>query len=93
VSHQRWIKTPDGRWIKARPDTLALSLAGRIVHPTSVIPPAAPSPADAPPSPDRDRTYSTSSFDIRRLAGCEIVLLGAGSVGSFGCRRIVDQRH
>jgi molybdopterin/thiamine biosynthesis adenylyltransferase len=65
-------------------------LAGRIVPSIGALPPAAPiltaqasSPADAHPSPDRERTYSTSTFDIRRLAGCEIVLLGAGSVGSF----------
>lgn len=83
MSHHSWIKTPDGRWIKARPDALALSLAGRIVPSIGAMPPAAASPADAPPSPDRERTYSTSTFDISRLAGCEVTQFGAGSVGSF----------
>jgi hypothetical protein len=73
---------PDGRRVAARPDPLALFLTQQPLPryaPTPVS--ARPGNSDTESSPRRD--YHTESFDIRKLAGGEVTLFGAGSVGSY----------
>lgn len=76
-----WIKMPDGRWIRHRPDRLAAFLASQAAYigpRPSTMPVAALTSASARSKGD----YSTESFDIRHLVGREVTAIGAGSVGS-----------
>lgn len=73
---------PDGRRIRPGPDKLKLFLQqnGPMVYPlghSSHTPPAMPNETNGPV------LYATDSFDVRKLAGCEATVLGAGAVGSY----------
>jgi len=82
MTHARTIKMPDGRRVAARPDPLALFLAQQPLPRYAVTAVSArPGSTDTQSSTRRD--YHTESFDIRKLAGGEVTLFGAGSVGSY----------
>jgi hypothetical protein len=81
MMHRRTIKMPDGRLVAARPDPLARLLAQQPLPRYAATPaPARPGNTDSQSSGRRD--YHTESFDIRRLAGAQLTVFGAGSVGS-----------
>jgi len=76
-----WIKMPDGRLVRHRPDRLAAFLADQAASVYRRAPIVlAPPPRSA--SARDERGYSTESLDIRSLAGGQLTVFGAGSVGS-----------
>jgi hypothetical protein len=80
MTQRRRIKMPDGRFVRPSVDTLALFLAEHRASVSAYAPPAPTRSTDASANTRHD--YSTEAFDIRRLAGREVTVLGAGSVGS-----------
>jgi hypothetical protein len=79
---RRWIKMPDGRLIEPSPDGLAVFLAQHQLD-AYAVPLPIDLPRDADALPSRERDYNTESFDIRKLAGREVTILGAGSVAGY----------
>jgi hypothetical protein len=75
-----WTKMPDGRLVRRKPNRLRglLEQAETDIG----IPDFEPGPAMAEDSPSAN-AYATDSFDIRLLAGAEVTIFGAGSVGSY----------
>jgi len=79
----KWIKLPNGKLVKQRPNKLELFLAeneslipfrmGSIDYPTD----------DSISSTGRRQQYNTKNFDNRKLFGCEITVIGAGAVGGY----------
>lgn len=81
MSRYKWIKMPDGKMVKRRPDKIALFLADNepinspdiglhyISH-------------DFAQRSDQRQNYNTDAKDIGKLAGSELTVVGAGSVGS-----------
>lgn len=76
-----WIKMPDGTRIRHRPDRLAAFLANQTV-PIGPRAPTMPVAALTSAAAHGKGDYSTESFDIRQLAGGQLTVFGAGSLGS-----------
>lgn len=78
----KWIKTPDGRRVRPQPGRLKLFLQDNVPPPPTVqsFPVFA---AQSASSSSQQLDYSTAESDLRRVAGCEITIFGAGSVGSY----------
>ena len=80
----KWIRLPNGRLVKQRPNKLELFLAEN----ESLIPfrmgsidfPMDDSTGSAG---QRQQHYNTKNFDNRKLFGCEITVIGAGAVGGY----------
>jgi molybdopterin/thiamine biosynthesis adenylyltransferase len=76
----KWIKTPDGRSLRRQPNKLALFLQQNVPPPATIQ----DLPVDAAPAASHGQPdYSTPESDLRKVAGCEVTLFGAGSVGSY----------
>ena len=81
---RKWIKMPNGKLAKRKPDKLQLYLA-RNASQAPVNEEAfdfAIEQASFSPSQNQQQ-YNTNTFDSRKLAGHEITIFGAGSVGSI----------
>jgi len=91
MGSSKWIKLPDGRSARPGPDTLALFLAD---HDGVLRRPASPLPVQTSGSRSgaRETDYSTESFDMSLLAGREITVFGAGSVGSHAVHALGPAR-
>jgi len=77
----RKMKLPDGRHVVPSQDPLAAFLAQQPLPERPLpLPLARSRDTEGRPSPRRD--YHTAAFDIRRLAGGEVTLIGTGAVGS-----------
>jgi len=79
---RKWLKTPNGKLVRCRPDKLKLFLRQSEALPvakTTNIP-----TVDKVESKGRiRRSYSTEDFDPDQLAGLEVTVFGAGSVGGY----------
>lgn len=80
----KWFKTPDGRLIRKQPTRLELFLRDNGPAFDSALDVAASVPLrQSAASYSREGDYSTDEFDNSMLAGREVTLFGAGSVGSY----------
>lgn len=81
---RKWIKMPNGKLAKRKPDKLQLYLARNapLASVNEEVFDFAIEQASFS-SGQNQQLYSTNTFDSRKLAGCEIVLFGTGSVGSI----------
>lgn len=84
MESSKWIKLPNGKLVKHRPDKLELLLAQSEVFistETQHLRYNQDTPASS--TSQSHSQYNTEAFDIRKLAGYEITILGAGSVGGY----------
>jgi len=81
MTYNKWIKMPDGRLVKPKPDRLASFLA----ECKPFIPKATGGHYtlnDTSQPPSQQQLYNSETFDMSKLAGDEVTIYGAGSVGS-----------
>jgi molybdopterin/thiamine biosynthesis adenylyltransferase len=81
MKHKKWIKMPNGKLVRRRPDKLSLFLTGN-EHLLSMGTGSAYSLESIEQTPAQHRRDNTRSYDNRNFAGCEVTMIGAGSVGS-----------
>lgn len=82
--NSKWIKMPNGKLVKRKPDKLKLYLAQNVPFASineEVFNFAVEQASFS--SEQNQHRYSTNTFDSRKLAGHEFAICGAGSVGSF----------
>jgi len=81
MKRNKWIKMPDGRLVKHRPDKLEFFLEEHEPYvPAATGRYSALDDTKNPPS--QQQQYNTKTYDIRKLAGYEATVIGAGTVGS-----------
>lgn len=78
--HKKWIRMPNGRLVRRRPEKLSLLLAQN----EPFVPVTVGSDYNfdgVAETPDQQHRYNTGTTNNRTLAGCEVTIVGAGSVG------------
>jgi hypothetical protein len=76
-------RMPNGRTVKPEPGRLRLLLDNQTTPHLLGPPIEDPFGQSTGLSPQNQGQYQTSDFDVRRLAGTEVTIFGAGSVGSY----------
>jgi len=89
----RYTKTPSGKYIQRKPDRLRLYLSQHTAPvPAPWLATAHPEPQTQQPGTSSDRPYRTDTFDSGKLAGVELTVIGAGSMGSHMARQLGPAR-
>ena len=84
MTSKKRIKLPGGRLVTKRPDKLRLLLSeNRSLIEAPVYDTGRSAAGSQNQAGSEQRTYDNEAFDIERLVGFEVTILGAGSVGSY----------
>ncbi|MFC1604015.1 ThiF family adenylyltransferase [Planctomycetota bacterium] len=87
MKHKKWIKMPNGKLVRRRPDRLSLFLAEN--EPLLSMGTGSVYSLDGiEQTQNQHQGDHTRGYDNRNFAGCEVTIMGAGSVGSHLARAL-----